>query len=177
MSLEIVSHSRQVVGCQTPNFFSRIAGLSPRVSTASRKLPAIVSATVSTAGPAIYSFPPSLIGPAPDAGFAGLLPTQGCILAPSLLLFPAPFAPRACFLCAQVELLDVLGMHQPLASVVHDDAADFQHIAVMRRLQRHLGVLLDQQDRHALLLVDAADDGENLPHQDRRQAERRLIQK
>jgi hypothetical protein len=36
-----------------PNFFSRIAGLSPRVSTARRKLLAIVSATVSTAGRAM----------------------------------------------------------------------------------------------------------------------------
>jgi hypothetical protein len=42
-----------------PNFFSRIAGLSPRVSTAHTKLLAIVSATVSTAGPAI-PFPPRL---------------------------------------------------------------------------------------------------------------------
>ena len=27
--MEISSHSRQLVGCQMPNFFSRIAGLSP----------------------------------------------------------------------------------------------------------------------------------------------------
>ena len=39
MSLEISSHCRQLVGCQTPNFFSRIAGLSPRFSTASQKAP------------------------------------------------------------------------------------------------------------------------------------------
>src|ERR1700733_4546366 len=175
ISFETCNHCRQLVGCQTPNFFSRIAGRSPRVSTARKKLLAIVSATVSTAGPAIYSFPPSG-RPAPDAGFAGLFPTQADILAPRLLLFPAPFTPRACFLCTQVELLDIPGMHQPLATVVHDDAADLQHIAVMRRFQRHLGVLLDQQDRHALLLVDAPDDGEDLPYQDRRQAERRLVQ-
>jgi len=31
MSFEICSHSRQLVGCQMPNVFSRIAGLSPRV--------------------------------------------------------------------------------------------------------------------------------------------------
>jgi hypothetical protein len=53
MSLEICSHCRQLVGCQMPNFFSRIAGLSPRFSAASTKLRAIVSATVSTAGPAM----------------------------------------------------------------------------------------------------------------------------
>ncbi len=55
MSLEICSHSRQLVGCQMPNFFSRIAGRSPRVSTDFRKLFAIVSATVSTAGLAMLS--------------------------------------------------------------------------------------------------------------------------
>jgi hypothetical protein len=53
MSFEICSHCRHPVGCQTPNFFSRIAGRSPRVSTASKKLLAIVSATVNTAGLAI----------------------------------------------------------------------------------------------------------------------------
>ena len=53
ISFEICSHCRQLVGCQMPNFFSRIAGLSPRVSAARRKLLAIVSATVSTAGPAM----------------------------------------------------------------------------------------------------------------------------
>jgi hypothetical protein len=36
-----------------PNFFSRIAGLSPRLSAARKKLLAIVSATVSTAGRAM----------------------------------------------------------------------------------------------------------------------------
>src|SRR5438270_7398645 len=55
MSLEICSHSCQLVGCQMPNFFSRIAARSPRVSTDFRKLLAIVSATVSTAGLAMLS--------------------------------------------------------------------------------------------------------------------------
>src|SRR5258706_594265 len=159
-----------------PNFFSRIAGLSPRVSTASRKLFAIVSATVSTAGLAM------LVSPSPSAaaddGFDRpvFFPKQNLHLTPRFLLFPAPFAPGARFLGAKVKFLNVLGMHQPLATIVHDDPADFQHIAVMRRLQRDLGVLLDQQDRHALLFVNAPDDGENLPHQDRRQAERRLVE-
>ncbi len=62
ISFDICSHCRQLVGCQTPNFFSRIAGRSPRVSTASRKLLAIVSATVSIAGLAMQV--PSLTSPA-----------------------------------------------------------------------------------------------------------------
>src|SRR5689334_14463383 len=136
MSFEIASHSRQVVGCQMPNFFSRIAGLSPRVSTASTKLFAIVSATVSTAGPAMPV-------PSPHVSHTSCLVCQlepvlfeaGAILAPRLLLFPAPFAAGAGLLGAKVKLLDVLGMHQTVASVVHHDAADLQHIAVMRGFQ------------------------------------------
>src|SRR5437870_2958274 len=54
-------------------------------------------------------------------------------------------------------------------------AALIQHVAKMRRLKRDVCILLDQQDRHALLLVDAADDGENLLHQDRRQAKRGIV--
>src|ERR1700761_5668969 len=173
MSFEIVSHSRQVVGCQMPNFFSRMAALSPRVSTASTKLFAIVSATVSTAGPAMlppWSHVVCQLEPVFLFGVAAYL-------TPRFLLFPAPFAARAGFLGAKVEFLDVLGMHQTVASVVHHDAADLQHIAVMRGFQGDFGVLLDQQDRHALLLVDAADDREDFPDQDRRQPKRRLVQK
>src|ERR1700686_1605879 len=170
MSLEICSHCRQLVGCQTPNFFSRIAGLSPRVSTASIKLFAIVTATVSTAGLAM------LVSPSPsarsDAGFdSRSFSRSGTLhLTPRFLLFPAPFAAGAGFLGAEIEFLNVLGMQQPLAAVVHDDPANFQNIAIMRRLQRDFGVLLDQEDRHALFFVDAPDNGENLPNQDRRQA-------
>src|ERR1700758_4015243 len=129
MSLEIASHSRQVVGCQMPNFFSRIAALSPRVSTASTKLFAIVSATVSTAGAAMPV-------PSPQGVVCQLEPVllseAAAILTPGLLLFPAPFAAGPGFLGAKVEFLDVLGMHQTVASVIHHDAADLQHIAVMR---------------------------------------------
>src|ERR1700681_1134359 len=112
MSFDICSHCRQLVGCQMPNFFSRIAGLSPRVFTASRKLFAIVSATVSTAGLAM------LVSPSPDPPGRRLEPVFSrkrslksiakSLLAPCFLLFPAPLAPHAFFLGAQIELLDVL---------------------------------------------------------------------
>src|SRR6185312_15833812 len=105
-----------------------------------------------------------------------LFSKAGTYLAPSFLLFPAPFAACTGFLGAKVKLLNVPGMHQTVASVVHDDAADLQHIAVMRGLKRHLGILLDQQDRHALLFIDAADDLENFLDQDRRQPKRGLVQ-
>src|SRR5882724_2210924 len=212
MSLDICSHCRQLVGCQIPNFFSRIAGRSPRVAAANRKLFAIVSATVSTAGLAMLVSPslarfrcrlwqPVFFETGAEFSSNSLLTLRSSppnrrshmlnartgsartcsaktfnaktcnskifnaksslppkTLAPRLLLFPAPFAPRTLFLGAEIEFLDVLGIHQPLAGIVHHDPADFQHITIMRGLQRHLGVLLDQQDRHALLLVDALDD-------------------
>src|SRR5258708_21554511 len=70
MSLDICSHCRQLVGCQMPNFFSRIAGRSPRVSADSRKLFAIVSATVSTASLAMLVL--SLSRPHVKPAWAGL---------------------------------------------------------------------------------------------------------
>src|SRR5213080_4022375 len=161
MSLEISSHCRQLVGCQMPNFFSRIAGLSPRVSAASRRLFAIVSATVSTAGLAI-SFLPLLRPLRTPALTARSFPEARPAFNATFSSFSSAVRPGRPLPWRQGKLLNILGMHQPLATVVHHDPADFQHVAVMRRLQRHLGVLLDQQDRHALFLVDALDDGKNL---------------
>src|SRR5882757_1937812 len=112
MSFEICSHSRQLVGCQMPNFFSRIAGLSPRVATACRKLLAIVSATVSTAGPAM---PVSLLLVRPGCRLEPVcVPRQRVkstlksLSAPCFLLFPASLPPRTLLLGAEIELLDVL---------------------------------------------------------------------
>src|SRR5581483_6321971 len=65
---------------------------------------------------------------------------------PGLPLLPAPLAARTLLLDAEIELLDVLFFHQSRARVGHDDAADFEHVAVVADLQRHVGVLLDQQD-------------------------------
>src|SRR5882724_1134657 len=158
-----------------PSRFSRIAGRSPRVSTASTKLFAIVSATVSTAGPAML-IPPSPAPPRMPALTASPFSKADPYSTPSFLLFSAPFASRARFLGPEIEFLDVLGVHQPLATVIHDDPADLQNITIMRRLQCNLGILLDQQDRHAMLFIDTPDDGENLLHQDRRQPQRRLIE-
>src|SRR5690349_9975610 len=118
MSLDIWSHCRQLVGCQMPNFFSRIAGRSPRASTDFRKLLAIVSATVSTAGLAMLASSvarplrlPPVGGLAAEAGWnlasthsqSQVLPLAKFLLksgpsAPGFLLFPAPFAARALFL-------------------------------------------------------------------------------
>src|SRR5690348_5101804 len=114
MSFDISIHCRQLVGCQMPNFFSRIAGLSTRLSTASTKLRAIVSATVSTAVPAMLASSLwSGLGPAcrlEPVLFARRRPesTAKSFLTPRFLLLPAPLAPRARFLGAEVEFLDVV---------------------------------------------------------------------
>src|SRR5690349_16843349 len=134
MSFEISSHCRQLVGCQMPNFFSRIAARSPRVLTASTKVLAIVSATVRTACSGIRV--PSSPDPLPTVGLGPAFSAKRAShLTPRLLLFPAPFAARAGLFRPEIKFLDVLRPHQPLAGIVHDDAADLEHVAVIRRLQ------------------------------------------
>ena len=112
------------------------------------------------------------LGFGPDP--AGARGDMFVVIARSSLL-PAPPAAHA-RLDAEIEFLDVLVLQQALAGIVHHDAADFEHVAVVGGLERHVGVLLDEQDGDAALAVDAADDVEDLLHQLRRQAERRLVE-
>jgi hypothetical protein len=53
----------------------------------------------------------------------------------------------ALILDAEIEFPDVFLLQHRSAGVGHDDAADLQDVAVVGGLQRHVGVLLDQQDR------------------------------
>ena len=71
--------------------------------------------------------------------------------------------------------LDVVIREERFGVVGHDDMAGLQHVAVVRHTQRLVGVLLDQQDGDALP-VDVLDDVEDVTHQERGQAERRLVQ-
>src|SRR5437764_1158391 len=96
---------------QIPRSFSRIAGRSPRAATDSKKLLGSVSPTVRFGLRILFALSP-----------------------PRLAFLPAALAPGAALLGAEVELLDVLAAHQPLAGVRHHDAADLQHIAVLRGL-------------------------------------------
>ena len=57
----------------------------------------------------------------------------------------------------------------------HDDGTCLQDIGPVRDLQRHLGVLLHQQNGHAGL-IHIVDDAEYLLHQQRRQAHGGLVQ-
>src|SRR5262245_8702348 len=57
----------------------------------------------------------------------------------------------------------------------HDDAPGLEQIRVVRQIERDRCVLLDEQHAHPLFVVDAAHDAEDLPHDQRRQAERGLV--
>src|SRR5215471_21012856 len=76
---------------------------------------------------------------------------------------------------AQVEFLDVLVLAQRRRLAVEHDATALQDIAVARVAQRHVGVLLGEQERHALVLIEAFDDPENLLHDLRRKPHRGLV--
>src|SRR5438046_1061615 len=95
---------------------------------------------------------------------------------PSLLLLPAPLASNALFLHAEIELLDVVLLAQSGAIVFHHDAAVFEHIAVVGCVQRHVGVLLDEQDRGAALSIDPHADLEDFARQLGAQSEARLVE-
>ena len=76
---------------------------------------------------------------------------------------------------AEIRLFDLLIGQQLRAGAGHGDVPRLQHIGQVRDLQGHVGVLFDQQYRHALA-VDLPDDGEDVLHHQRRQAQGRLIQ-
>src|ERR1041385_6953166 len=56
------------------------------------------------------------------------------------------------------------------------DAAGLEHVARVGSLQREVRVLLDDQDGQALVLVQLADDPEQLRDQDGREPERGLVE-
>jgi hypothetical protein len=70
-----------------------------------------------------------------------------------------------------------LGVGQQLGSgAAEHDPPGLHHIAAMSQPQRMMGVLLDEEHGHVLPLVDLADDAEDLLDDQRRQAERRLVE-
>ena len=63
-----------------------------------------------------------------------------------------------------------------LGRAFHDDPSEFKHIGSPGKLERALGVLLDQQDALPVLPIEPANEGEHLIRQLRAQAERRLVE-
>src|SRR5262245_11770115 len=145
---------------QMPRCFSRIATLSPRSAVTRRNSRGSVLSPCTVqrrGGPATSS--------RGGAGFNAMVigaSAANCASSPSLLFLPAPRPADAGLLHAEIEFLDVLLVEEAGARALHDDAADFQHIAVIRGLERHLGILLDEEDADAALPVDAQDDLENI---------------
>ena len=76
---------------------------------------------------------------------------------------------------AEVGLADVVAGEQLLAGAGEHDLADLEHVALGGPLQGGLGVLLDEQDRGALLL-ERGHGRHDLLHHQRRQAHRRLVE-
>src|SRR4051812_4064518 len=77
--------------------------------------------------------------------------------------------------------LEIGGAHlgigqQILAGAAHGHAAVDHHVTAMRQLERAEGILLDQEYSQALRLVELPDGVEDLPDDQRCQAERRLVQ-
>src|SRR6266508_3967859 len=75
---------------------------------------------------------------------------------------------------AKIGTLDDFVLRQFTWSSGERHATLFHEIEMVRDLQRQMGVLLDQENRHALA-VQFGDDTEDFLDDDRSQAERRLI--
>src|SRR5271166_1969180 len=76
----------------------------------------------------------------------------------------------------EVEFLHVLVRAQGLSGAVEDDAAVLEDVAVIGKAERDVGVLLGEEEAHPLLLVEAADDLEDLLDDLRGEAHRRLVE-
>src|SRR5215470_12026150 len=160
-------YSRQVMARQIPRCFSRMATRSPRSRTTWRNRRGRVSW-------------PRTVPSAASAGRGGggvsthisALPSSS----PHLLALPAAGAADARVLDAEIELFDVVLLEQPRAGVLHHDAPDLQHVAVVGEVEGHVGVLLHEEDGHALLAVDAADDLEDVLDELGREAEGGLVE-
>ena len=76
---------------------------------------------------------------------------------------------------AQIGLAHARILRKLRAWSAHHDAAGLQHVAAARGLERIAGILLDQQHAGAGF-IDRADGAEDVPHDQRREAERRLVE-
>src|SRR6185312_17245853 len=76
----------------------------------------------------------------------------------------------------EIRGADMLVREQLGAGAGQGDVAGLHHIAAMRETERVMRVLLDQENGDLLLAVYRADDIENLLHDQRREAERRLVE-
>src|SRR5262249_55307919 len=71
----------------------------------------------------------------------------------------------------EVELAHVIVAAEPVGRTVEDDPAVFHDVAVIRNAESDLGVLLDEEERRPPLVVDPANDVEDLAHEQGRETE------
>src|SRR5215510_15375415 len=161
-------YSRQVMALQTPSVFSRMATCSPRSRTTWRKRRGSVPS------PRIVH---DAAGPGRGGACVATLISDPPSSSPHLLALPAAGAADARVLDAEIELLDVVLLEQARAGILHHDAPHLQHVAVVGEVEGHVGVLLHEEDGHALLAVDAADDLEDVLDELGREAEGGLVEK
>src|SRR5262245_39105944 len=85
-----------------------------------------------------------------------------------------PHAGRESFLRSEIRPLDHFGFGELAGGAAEGHLAELEEIEVVRHLERHVGVLLDQEDRRTVA-VELADDAEDLLDHERRQAHRGLV--
>src|SRR5215471_5785271 len=78
---------------------------------------------------------------------------------------------------AQIKFLDVFVVAQAGGAAIQDDPAVFQDIAILCNGQSHGSVLLDQQDGHLGVTIEARDNVKNFLHQHWGQPQRGFIEK
>src|SRR4051812_46599940 len=76
----------------------------------------------------------------------------------------------------QVRATDGLVLPDLGGDAGHDDVAGLKQVGEVGEFQRQIGVLLHQQDADAALGADPPHDAEDLLHDQRREAEARLVQ-
>src|SRR4029450_5425384 len=77
---------------------------------------------------------------------------------------------------SEVGVADGLVLGQLGARPLERHVPHLEDVSTARGAQRELRVLLDDEDGETLLLVQVAENPEDLPHDDRREPERRLVE-
>src|SRR5262245_14129217 len=91
------------------------------------------------------------------------------------ILLDVAIAPASTGHVPEIEFLDVAMLAQALGAAVEHDAAVLEHIAVVGNIEGKARALLDQEDGEAELAADPDQPMQQVLHNDRRQAERELV--
>src|SRR4249920_1303731 len=115
--------------------------------------------------------PPNASDTPLSASAASAIPAAAAAVLLHVAVAAAPLAAA----CPEIELAHVLVRAQPLRRAVEHDAAVLDHVGVVGEIERHVRVLLDDQQRGAEPLADAAQRAAQLLDGERGEAERKLV--